>query len=116
MELVGFLHFWSETGTEGGHWAFQDKKFISPPSENWPYESWSYEGLHILQNGDILIIYSKETPTDIIWTGVIKLRTYPLFTESTAGMWIHADQEGVCRHTWTKWFLEEYPAKLIKTS
>jgi len=31
--LEGILHLFSETGTEGGHWAFQDKRFITkiPP-------------------------------------------------------------------------------------
>ena len=27
--LEGILHLHSETGTEGGYWAFQDSKFIS---------------------------------------------------------------------------------------
>ena len=26
--LKGFCHFFSETGTEGGDWTFQDEKFI----------------------------------------------------------------------------------------
>ena len=28
--LEGILHFFSEPGTEGGYWAFQDKRFITP--------------------------------------------------------------------------------------
>ena len=28
--LHGVLHLFSETGTEGGYWAFQDKRFIKP--------------------------------------------------------------------------------------
>lgn len=32
--LVGFCYFHSETGTEGGYWAFQDSKFIK---KNVPY-------------------------------------------------------------------------------
>lgn len=30
--LEGILHFHSETGTEGGYWAFQDKHFITKTS------------------------------------------------------------------------------------
>lgn len=75
--------------------------------------SWNYEGLHILKDGDQLTIYSKDDPNKIVWSGTIKLRQYPLFTEDAFGMWIHADQEGVDRKTWAKWFFEEYPAKLI---
>src|SRR5579862_9152972 len=28
LPLRGVLHFYSETGTEGGYWAFQDERFI----------------------------------------------------------------------------------------
>ena len=114
MELRGTLHFWSETGTEGGHWAFQDKNFISPPAPDWPHERWSYEGLHVLEDGDILVVYSKEDPAQVIWTGTIKLKVYEVFAESAFGMWIHTDQKGVDREIWTRWFFEEYPATLIK--
>lgn len=114
MELEGVLHFWSETGTEGGYWAFQDKNFIFPPTEKWPHERWSYEGLHVLEDGDILTIFSKEDATKIVSTGAIKLRNYEVFTESAFGMWVHCDQEGVEREKWAHWFMEGYPAKLTK--
>ena len=114
MELSGVLHFWSETGTEGGHWAFQNEKFIFPPTPNWPHEKWSYAGLHVLENGDELIIYSKEVPNQIVWSGRIELIQHPLFTESAHGMWIHTDQKGIDREIWARWFIEGYPAKLIK--
>ena len=32
--LRGVLEFYSETGTEGGYWAFQDEKFIGLPVQN----------------------------------------------------------------------------------
>ncbi len=77
-------------------------------------ESWSYEGLHILENGDRLIIFDKQDPKKIVWEGVIQLNFYSVFTEATStGMWIHADQEGVERSVWEKFFLLHYPAKLI---
>jgi len=112
-ELTGLLDFFFETGTEGGFWAFQDSRYISPPTQEFPEGQWSYEGLHILKDGDFLTIYSKDNPTEIVWSGVISLRNYPLFTEAVFGLWIHADQEGVDRETWARWFFEGYAAKLI---
>ena len=110
-ELFGVCHLHSETGTEGGHWAFQDKKFISADGKRW-----SYEGLHILKNGDRLIIYDPKYPRKmrkILWSGIINLKYYPLFTESASNQWIHSDQIGVPRKKWARWFLKEYPATLI---
>jgi len=108
--LEGVCTFHSETGTEGGHWAFQDSRHIHG-------EHWSYEGLHILKDGDFLTIYSRFywiffRRKVVKWTGKISLLYYPVFTESVNGMWIHAGQEGVDRETWAKYFLYEFPAKL----
>jgi len=107
--LNGVAFFWSETGTEGGHWAFQDGQH--PPLG----QQFSYEGLHVLHDGDYLTIYDKADPQKIVWEGKIALDSLALFTETTTdGLWIHADQQGVDRKTWEKFFLEEYPAKLVK--
>lgn len=111
-QMRGVLHFHSETGTEGGYWAFQDERHITPnltrfsckkcgaywdkghdpvgptaethpegESCGWgePYcapgahdfqlvspEDWSYEGLHVLENGDKLTIFDKDDPTKVI--------------------------------------------------
>ena len=155
--LYGVCFFHSETGTEGGYWAFQDRKFMGlrndkdfvcskcgdwmkkeyakrrgrkgltdfdgrkkckngdrhAPEAAFPQGMWSYDGLHILKDEDRLTIYSKESPTKVVWSGIIKLRQYPLFSESVSNMWIHADQKGISRKKWAKWFLEEHPAKLI---
>lgn len=109
--LEGILHFYSETGTEGGHWAFQDAQHIKkkPGYE----EQWSYEGLHILRDGDYLIIYHPQKKDQEIWSGVIALERYDLFSQDASGMWIHADQKGIAREVWAKYFFEEYPAKLL---
>jgi hypothetical protein len=112
-ELRGLVYFYSETGTEGGSWAFQDSRFIFPPTQEFPEGQWSYEGLHILEDGDYLTIYSKDNPAEIVWSGKISLRKHPSFAKSVFGLWIHADQKGVDRKTWARWFVEEYPAKLI---
>lgn len=105
--LEGVCHFHSETGTEGAFWAFQDSRFIFPNG------GWSYEGLHALCDGDRLTIYSPDNPQQVVWSGTISLRQHPQFTEHASGLWIHADQDGVARDTWAKYFFEEYPAKLV---
>jgi hypothetical protein len=158
-ELRGILFFHSETGTEGGYWAFQDEKYIQhdvprgyckkcglwlrkqtgtvrverviplneeniesvmktcklvePPicsegeHEEEIGDQWSYEGMHVLKDGDYLTIYDKNDPTKIVWQGTIKLKQYNCFTELTFGFWIHSDQVGVERETWARWFLGE---------
>ncbi|OGN05888.1 MAG: hypothetical protein A2750_02430 [Candidatus Yanofskybacteria bacterium RIFCSPHIGHO2_01_FULL_45_42] len=68
----------------------------------------------MLEDNDELIIYSKEDPNQIVWSGKIELIRHPLFTESAREMWIHTDQKGVDREIWARWFFEKYPAKLIK--
>lgn len=108
---VCFLH--SETGTEGGYWAFQDKRFMTPPSKKFPSGQWSYKGLHILEDGDRLTIYDKQNRRKVLWRGVIRLNQHPLFTESAFSFWIHADQVGVERDILARWFLEDYPATLV---
>ncbi len=157
--LRGVLHLFSETGTEGGYWAFQDERFITPNTTRFackkcgaywdkadrpagpvcdepdtpktssfghPYcapgthefelvcpEDWSYDGLHVLEDGDTLTIYSKADPSVVVWSGTIRLRQHPLFTEDAGGLWIHADQEGISRAQWAEWFFQGYPAVLV---
>ncbi len=91
MELIGVLHFWSETGTEGGYWAFQNERFISPPTKDWPHPRWSYDGLYVLENSDQLTIYSKDDPNKVVWEGTVNLLQYPCFTLAVAGLWAHSE-------------------------
>lgn len=107
--MKGVLFFHSETGTEGGYWAFQDSDYISPDSG-----MWAYEGLHLLKNGDRLKIYSKHD-TCVIWEGAIALIEYPPFTQEANGFWIHADQLGEDREDWAGFFFNQYPAELEKS-
>jgi len=44
--------------------------------------------------------------------GKISLRQFPAFSEHANGLWIHADQNGIDRQTWARWFFEQYPAEL----
>ncbi len=154
--LEGVLTFFSETGTEGGYWAFQDSRYILPnitrytckkcylcwdkeinpsappvfeqlPDDDFDFpefcppdahqfelvskETWSYEGLHLLEDGDHLTIYRPGSKAEV-WSGVIALKQHPLFTEDAQGMWIHADQKGIDRETWAEYFFKGYAAKL----
>lgn len=111
--LKGVCYLYAETGTEGSYWAFQESRYILPPTAEFPAGQWPYKGLHILRNGDSLTIYSPDNPSKILWSGIIALREYSLFTEHVFNLWIHADQKGVKRETWAKWFLKEYPAELV---
>lgn len=162
--LQGILFFHSETGTEGGYWAFQDARSIQKNvprgyckkcgtymrEQNGPLavervitldeevlqelertgeikekpscaldeheedfgDAWSYEGLHLLQDGDRLTIYHPASKKEV-WSGVINLQQHGLFTEQASGMWIHADQLGIPREVWAEYFFKEYPAELI---
>lgn len=195
--IKGVLVFHSETGTEGGYWAFQDEKFMGienhtrvctrcgrcwsandkvepkpmftywlhDPRPNYldayhgydepqdlplarddsetfnirwtksnndlalacyqsghkgwkpmyPKGMWSYEGLHILRDGDQLIIFDIADTKKVVWEGKISLKEFNFFTEDAQGMWIHADQKDIDRKTWSKWFMNEYPAQLTTT-
>lgn len=162
----GVCTFHTETGTEGGFWAFQDGQFIQknvnrgyckkcglqlkerdgtlkskttllsavkelllddevheierertfcPVDEHEEKigDAWSYEGLYVLKDGDYLKIYSKEDAVKVVvWSGIIKLNQYQLFTEHAFGWWIHSEQKGIDREKWAKWFFGEYPARL----
>ncbi len=73
--------------------------------------NWDYKGLHILDDGDKLSIYHPKT-NEGVWSGTIELQHYPVFTEHAEGLWIHADQKGMDRLSWARFFFEEYPARL----
>ncbi len=141
--LHGICFFFSETGTEGGYWAFQDERHIHKnvplgfckkcgkylaytglPPDDHPWcaddaheerigDRWDYEGQSILKDGDHLTIFSKDDSQKIVWSGVIRLCQYPPFTEHASGLWIHADQEGIARDVWAAWFFDQSPAMLI---
>lgn len=157
--LQGVCFFWSETGSEGGSWAFQDSRFIQknvvrpyckkcgkffgdqeegklkvvrvlslsqamdgkefPECAEGQHErevgdSWSYDGSHILENGDKLTVFSPNGQRKKVWSGVISLKKYRLFTQSVSGFWIHADQKGIPREKWARFFFKKYPAELVQ--
>jgi hypothetical protein len=75
-------------------------------------ERWGYEGLKLLQTGDYLTIFTDDG--QVAWSGYIRLRHYPLFTEAANGMWIHADQRGIERDVWAQFFFDGAQASLIE--
>lgn len=75
-------------------------------------EAWSYEGLHVLEDGDELTIYDKEDTEKVVWQGTIALTPFSVFQDSAYGMWIHNDQIGQERDLWARWFMNENPARL----
>ena len=110
--IRGTLHLYSETGTEGGYWAIQDENFIDPPTDEWPHERWSYDGLYPLNDGDHLKIIAPDG--SIYWEGFIALKPLPLFTENAFGLWIHADQSGLDRKFWATPFFKNFKGELIQ--
>ena len=76
-------------------------------------ETWSYDGTHLLANGDHLTIFERNESTVVVWAGAVHLRSYEVYTEKALGCWIHADQRGVEREIWARWFFDKYPARLV---
>ncbi len=76
--MRGVCCFHSETGTEGGFWAFQDSTHISEGE-------WLYEGLHILKDNDRLTIFDPADHNKVVWSGSICLIHYPVFKEDVWG-------------------------------
>lgn len=107
MTLQGRLCFHSETGTEGGYWAFESSEPLLKGQT-------AYDRLHILKNGDRLKI-EHPTKKAVVWDGVIDLKELNLFTEDARGMWIHADQKGIPRNIWSNYFFKGYSATLCKS-
>jgi hypothetical protein len=99
--LQGTLLFWSETGTEGGHWALQEDRYPG-----------SYDGLHVLEDGDHLRVLNEDGSSR--WEGLIQLKSYPAFTEHVFNCWIHADQIGMERQAWAEMFFKQLKAELQK--
>ena len=131
MELHGYLEFYAETGTEGGHWAFRDENGTHTSvdlvdgkcpfgAKNCPvvlgtyFEHTTHESLYILRDGDKLTVFEGAKSDIVAWSGVIELIHHPAFTEEVFGWWIHADQAGTPRKTWASMFFDGCPATLIR--
>lgn len=99
----GQLTFHSETGTEGGWYAFQDGQHVTVDEFGKP--QWSYKGLMYLKDGDYIKVLSgagHRGPDDqwvehLFWQGSIKFHLLEVYTDKTAhvdGLWVNQEQEG----------------------
>lgn len=114
MKLVdGKLEPFFETGTEGVIWSvYEDNKL-------------GYEGLHPLEYGDYLRIYSDYKRDNILWQGNIYFdwetnwRPYPMNPkygqQEVLGYWVHGIQKDLEPKVWGKWFFDQLPAQLVKS-
>jgi len=112
--------YWDKEASPDGPYAdaLAESRFCAPGTHDFRLVSdtqWSYDGLHVLKDGDELTIYAKDGG-GVVWEGTVRLKPHALFTEHASGMWIHADQEGVDRDTWAKWFFDEHPARLVRVT
>lgn len=103
MIVEGIAYGWWETGTEGVHWAVQ---------ANWKGERWSYDDLHVLQDGDRLQITDTETNA-VVFDGAVELDTEACKVEGqewgqgVCGFYVHGVQVGVDPERWFGWFMHE---------
>jgi hypothetical protein len=139
--VAGVLNFFSETGSEGGWYSWQEDKFIHRAGEKCFYEHpcpvtdglspvhWSYDGLHYLKNGDRLVIYDMDgadflrphgEPATILWTGIVNLRrrndVYRNRKANVFGFWVNQEPEpsmNVERLVWARWFFDGYPCEVV---
>lgn len=131
VTIEGRTEFHSETGTEGGYWAViandsihgpealvdgkcpWNSQGLCPVETGQYHEHGRYEGLHLLQDGDHLVVYRSDGET-VMWEGDIELIQHPLFSEDAHGFWIHADQAGEPRDVWSQLFFLELPCRLTR--
>ena len=117
-EMRGVCFLFSETGTEGGWWAIQEDGFVTE-GEN-EGEQWSYEGLHILGEGDDLTVYGDDDSVlfhGIIHrdtkTGAVSRRNGNAVTrisrkqQVVGGRWVHWIQKGVDPEAWGELLIGE---------
>jgi len=73
------------------------------------------KGIHILENGDRVRIFSPNEPSTIVWEGTINLEQHSPCKEWVYGWWIHADQKNTPRETWATFFFQHYPSEILIT-
>lgn len=111
-EIHGQLFAWFETGTEGIYWAVVDD------------EKKGYDGLHVLENGNVLTVFNKENKKKILFQGTIALEYDRLrralqynpeyFQQCVLGYWVHGLQKDVDPEKWAHMFFDEHRAVLKK--
>lgn len=123
--IPGRLVFHSETGTEGGWYAWQDDANSHGGSKGDPCpwgtpgcpvtdgrsdEHWLYEGLHLLHNGDELRVFHDGA---VRWEGTVKLVVrHDVYESDDAvvhGLWINQEPDvGMDREEWASMFIRGY--------
>lgn len=78
---------------------------------------WSYEGLHVLKDGDKLTVYADETKSEVRWSGTIELIPQPLFTTDVANLWVHSlpNVPEMTVDEWGEMFFKQLPCTLETT-
>lgn len=111
-EMRGILYTHSEQGVDPFR-AFQDERHIAPPDPETGGTSgaWSYEGMHMLKDGDTLTVLSKDCRRTL-WRGTVHLRVQQE-PQSHHRHNLKLFQVGVTDARWNRWFQEEFPAQLI---
>jgi hypothetical protein len=113
--LDGVIFAWMEQGMEGTVWAFQDERHVAVDENGEP--KWSYSGLHVLENGDHLIVFDIDG--SIRWQGVVDLdmqvgRDPKHGMQTIRGTSVLGVQRGIAPETWARMFLDEPQVRLIK--
>lgn len=135
MGMKGHLLFHSESGTEGGWYAWQDDDHVHggnkgdqcpwkkrgrqidcPVERGVWHQHARYEGLNLLKNGDHLRIFHSHAPT-VLWEGVVNFTlrddVYKNPEATIHGLWVNQEPVGVDRTMWADWFFEELPCELL---
>lgn len=131
----GNLEFYSETGTEGGYWAFASENVFyrhseedlidgqcpwgesyCPPKDGSYHTHAKHEGLHILRDGDGLLIFDHGyNHPALVREESLEFSKFTIFEESSRGMWAHNHpiRPNIPLELWGHLFIDEYPAILI---
>jgi hypothetical protein len=131
----GFLEFHSETGTEGGFWAFQsdDPKYrhtlddlvggncpwrgtsYCPAKESRSGEHCRYEGLHVLENGDSLGLLDPDYGHLIHFFDDLQFSKMTSYEEGVGGLATHNHpvSPAIPVEIWAHFFFKSYPGILL---
>jgi hypothetical protein len=139
---TGRLLFHSETGTEGGWYAFQSHApghahsydqpcfYVAASADSCPtlmtdehgkrLTDWhySYDGLMRLRNGDRLVVKGQDG-SSVVWEGEVQLEGLPLFSHGVGPYWVNQIPAGISKDspeeiTWASMFFDGMPAELTR--
>jgi hypothetical protein len=112
--ITGKLEAFSETGSEGIHWAICEENDGSRAS--------SYDYLTLLDEDDYLTIFDQEDK--VVWEGAIRkdlishYESYPLNPghgqQAILGYWVQWLQANTDQEKWASYFFDECSARLVR--